>query len=294
MREKLKINKILFGIIMFLFIFVGFTNNVKALSTTSNLIRTPISNMFYERTRTDYYFSYQYSAYDIGGKVAYCIEPGIDITETTYHGSDNLVSISGLSADTIRKVLLYAYYGYQNPNYSHNTMLYRVATQTLIWEAVDTYKFTYHTERYGYGSYVDISREKNEIQRLVDNHYVRPSFNGQTIRAQVGEEVTLTDTNGVLSNYEVHGDNIANVVIDGNKLTFRTTTIGDVSLNFVKKQYTNEVALVHYNSISQKMITRGAVDPVYSKVNIDSYGGQVEFTKNDFDNKNTTPMGEAT
>lgn len=277
MNKKKIIATLLFSIISL----ISFSNNVDAYQVVGNLNRNPMPNMFYERTRANYYFSYQFSEYSIDSKVAYCIEPGVDITESTYYATDNLTSGSGYTAETMRKVLLYAYYGYEYPG--HNTNLYRVATQTMIWEETDTFKFRYFTERYGYGSYIDISKEKNEIQRLVDNHYVRPSFNGQTITANVGETITLTDNNNVLSNYEVIGNNITDVTINGNQLSFKTETVGEVSIEFQKKQYISNVALVHYNNNTQKMVTSGALDPVYSKLTILSLGGTVEFVKHDKD-----------
>ena len=290
MLRKIKRSKFLIAFLFGIIGFIAFSSNANALTTTGTLIRTKIPNIYYERTRTDYYFSYQFSNYAIGDKIAYCIEPAVDITESTYHGTSDLTSGSGYSAETMRKVLLYAYYGYEYEG--HNTELYRVATQTLIWEEVNTFKFTYHTERYGYGDYIDISSYKNEILRLVNNHYLRPSFNGQTITAQVGETITLTDTNNVLSNYDVYGDNIANIVINGNKLTFTTTTIGEVNLRFVKKQYTSEVALVYYNSNSQKMVTSGTVDPVYFSVKVNSLGGIVDLQKLDSKTLLAIPRGD--
>lgn len=268
----------------------SFTNNTKALTTVGNFKLTLEPNVFYERTRTNYYDSYQFTNYTINDKVSYCIEPGIDITESIYYGTSDLTGASGYSAETMRKVLLYAYYGYEYPG--HNTPLYRVASQTMIWEEVNTFRFKYSTERYGYGTHIDISKERNEIQRLIDNHYKKPSFNGQTITANVGDTVTLTDTNNVLSNYEVIGNNITDVTINGNQLSFKTKTVGELSIEFQKKQYTNTVALVHYNNDTQKMVTSGALDPVYSKLNIKSLGGKVEFTK--YDKDSITAQGQAT
>lgn len=48
-----------------------------------------------------------------------------------------------------------------------------------------------------------LSNEKAQIEDLIAHHYDRPSFNGGVFKAQVGENITLTDTNNVLSNYSV-------------------------------------------------------------------------------------------
>lgn len=103
----------------------------------------------------------------------------------------------------------------------------------------------FSSKRWAQGTIYDISVQRNEIERLVRNHYVRPSFNGTTINAKVGEEVILTDTNNVLSNYYVSASNGAEVRIDGNKLIVKTTKVGKVTLQFKKRLYTDREYLVY-------------------------------------------------
>lgn len=265
--------------------------SVYAYDSSSELVKEAISDIYYERTKEDYYFSINYYTYDLNGETAYCIEPGVAITEETYYGASDL-SVSNLDADTLRTIFLYAYYGYSYGD--HTSIDYRVAAQTLIWEAVSDYTFTYHTERYGYGTLLDYSDEMAEIVELANNHYIKPSFNDKTIVVQVGEEVTMVDTNNVLEDYEVYGDNIANVVINGNELSFTATSTGNITLNFVKKSDTDVIQLINYNDVTQKMITRSAVDPVYSSLNVTVEAGQVEFYKLDYETNSSTTSGEAT
>ncbi len=265
--------------------------NVLAYETTSSFSRTTVPNVYYERTKPNYYFSYRYNGYNLNGQTAYCIEPAIDITETTYFGTSDL-SISGLSSETLRKVFLYAYYGYEYGN--HTSVNYRIATQTLIWEEVSDFNFTYNTMQYGAGTPLSYEKEMNDILTLVNSHYDKPSFNADTINVQIGEAVTLTDTNNVLSKFEVFGENIANVTINGNELSFTATETGNVTLSFKKKTDTDLIQLVHFNNDTQKMITRSAIDPVFFTLNLVVEAGQVEFNKLDKDTDSSIPSGEAT
>ena len=235
------------------------------------------------------YASWKLQNYYVDGNVAFCIEPGIPegnpIREATWEET-------GLSNNVKQRVLLLAYYGYQYNG--HQTQAYRAATQALIWETIlDNTRVTYSTERYGGGTPYNVDAEKNVINSLVAQHYTKPSFNGTTVTAQVGTSVTLTDTNNVLSNYEVYASNNANISINENQLTITPTEIGDVTLQFVKKQIYSRSYLIYVGDGVQNMISGGNVDPVYFSVNLKALGGKVEINKVDSDTMTTTPQGEA-
>ena len=235
------------------------------------------------------YASWKLQNYYVDGNVAFCIEPGIPegnpIREATWEET-------GLSNNVKQRVLLLAYYGYQYNG--HQTQAYRAATQALIWETIlDNTRVTYSTERYGGGTPYNVDAEKNVINFLVAQHYTKPSFNGTTVTAQVGTSVTLTDTNNVLNNYEVYASNNANISINGNQLTITPTEIGDVTLQFVKKQIYSRSYLIYVGDGVQNMISGGNVDPVYFSVNLKALGGKVEINKVDSDTMTTTPQGEA-
>ena len=72
---------------------------------------------------------------------------GIPLKETSY------------SSDIIEYINDIIYYGYDYPG--HQTERYYIATQALIWEQTSPYKIEFYTERYGYGEYIDVSKEKS-------------------------------------------------------------------------------------------------------------------------------------
>lgn len=133
-------------------------------------------------------------------KVAYCIEPntpeGIQYNQGTWEQT-------GLPKDIKERILLTRYYGYTYLR--HQTLQYRAATQGLIWDTIvgGGAHITFWTERWANGSQFNVDAEQNEINNLIAHHYDRPSFNGGVFTVQVGETITLTDTNGVLGNCNV-------------------------------------------------------------------------------------------
>lgn len=276
-----------------LFMFVGaFVTMVCGLQNVfASTLNYDFSGYWYERSDNGTnYSSWKLENYYVDGNVAFCIEPGIPEGNPMQQGS---WEDTGLSNNIKQRVLLLAYYGYQYNG--HQTQGYRAATQALIWETIlgGNTRVTFNTERYGAGTPYNVDAERNVINSLVAQHYTKPSFNGTTVTAQVGTSVTLTDTNNVLSNYEVFTSNNANVSINGNQLTITPTEIGNVTLQFVKKQIYSRSYLIYVGDGIQNMISGGNVDPVYFSVNLKALGGKVEINKVDSATMTTTPQGEA-
>ena len=244
---------------------------------------------YYERSDNgNNYSSWKLQNYTVDGNVAFCIEPGVP--EGTNEYIQGSWENTGLPNSIKQRVLLLSYYGYQYSG--HQTQEYRAATQALIWETIlgGNTKVTYSTARYGQGTPYDVSYQKSVIENLVAHHYDRPSFNGTTVTTQVGTPITLTDTNNVLSNYEVYASNGADVSINGNKLTITPKQVGEITLQFSKKQIYSRSYLIYYANNYQNMISGGNVDPVLFSVKVNSLGGKVEFVKYDNDTNTNQPV----
>lgn len=287
----MKIKKILMGVFALTLSVVGLVVGTHTVNAESTTLKMTDSGWWWQRIQPDdgNYHSWHLTWYEFNGRIAYCIQPGIPEGDTYQTGNLDSYNISNEQKE---RIMLIAYYGYDYTG--HQTTEYRAATQALLWETINADQTVFSSRRWAQGTIYDISTQRNEIERLVRNHYVRPSFNGTTINAKVGEEVILTDTNNVLSNYYVSASNGAEVRIDGNKLIVKTTKVGKVTLQFKKRLYTDREYLVYYSSGKQTMMSSGVVDPALSVVNIESLGGKVEFTKYDRDNNSTIPSGEAT
>jgi len=281
---KLNMKKIIFSIALLLGAIVG-VQNVSAATLNYDW-----TGYFYERydQNGNNYSSWRLENYYVDGEVAYCIEPGIP--EGTTYAQGNW-SNTGLSDSIRERVSLVAYYGYTYPN--HQTLKYRAAAQGMIWATIlgnnTTVNFT--TERYGAGTVLDVSAEKNEIERLIASHYTKPSFNAQSYTLQVGQSLTLTDTNNVLSNFDVSVSG-ASYSISGNTLTITPTTDGTITLTMTKKMPYQDNFKIFYGDGIQNMIVSGRTDPVIARIQVKSYYGSVEINKSD--NETTTAQGQAT
>ena len=192
------------------------------------------------------------------GNIAYCIEPGVSLSSgqsmNKYDENyfNNITANGVISGDEIRlfigRILQYGYRGtistsWRSQNESAaNSIAHAYATQLLIWETVVGERDTNfnHKAASGYSNVKDVINAKhplrskimsyyNSMVSSVQKHTVVPSFCTKSSgSAKVNElewngskyVATLTDSNGVLSNYAFKAS-ISGVTFStsGNKLT---------------------------------------------------------------------------
>ena len=211
------------------------------------------------------YFSSNQKKYIIDGDIVYCVEPGMNIMTNDYNINYDLFN-SSIDSEVIEKMKLIGYYGYDY--IGHKSDYYFLATQELIWELLNNDVY-FTTGINGSGSVIDIEKEKNEIMDLVNKHYVKPSFDGVSFEGIYQESIVLTDSNNVLSNYEVVSSN-NDVLIDGNKLVIKFTNLGSDKVVLRKKKYDNRVSLF-YNADGSQDFMFFRVDDILSVINVESY-----------------------
>lgn len=259
----------------------------------STLVQTKQDGVYWTRRGGDKkYSSYAYYTYDMDGKTVYCIQPGVPVDTFNYTGAVGWIN-SPYSDETNRKIYLYGYYGYEYPG--HKTLRYRLAAQALIWEETGGQIVEYWTEQYGYGDYINVDAEKNEILSLMSKHYLKPSFDTNNVTAVIGQEISFTDTNGVLSNFKVLDSSDYSATISGNTLKVIPKVTGNITIKLEKKYYTSDptTIFVGTDADSQRMGLFGYSDPVKANINMTVVGGKIEITKVDNDCNCTTPQGQA-
>jgi len=196
------------------------------------------------------------------GNIAYCIEPGTGqhtgdtLTEKNEDYFNNLGSNGTISGDDIRlnigRILQYGYCGSISTSWkSQNSddadkLSHAIATQLLIWETIvgerdesfnhkspGSYDAILDHIQKGHPLYSRIMAYYNSMSESVQKHTKVPSFCTKSSgSAKVNElkwdgskyVTTLTDSNGVLGNYEFSA-NIDGVTFSksGNKLTVLMT-----------------------------------------------------------------------
>ena len=287
MKNKYKLALMFFVSVFFML--AGYTE-----VSAATLTQTPVDNWYYTRRGGGKpYMSAQWNLYDLDGKTAYCIEPGVNITTSDYEGAIGWIN-SPYSDEVNRKIQLYGYYGYNYPG--HGNLRYRAAAQSLIWEATGGQIIEFWTERYGNGNFINLNAERNEILRLASTHYEVPTFDSDTKDAVIGETTTFTDTKGILSNFDVVKSSDASVSINGNTLSVTPNVVGNITVVLKKKTYTQDptIIFVGKDATSQKMGMFGVDDPVLVRVKLKVVGGSLKINKKDLDTKLSKPQGDAT
>lgn len=287
MKNKYKLALMFFVSVFFML--AGYTE-----VSAATLTQTPVDNWYYTRRGGGKpYMSAQWNLYDLDGKTAYCIEPGVNITTSDYEGAIGWIN-SPYSDEVNRKIQLYGYYGYNYPG--HENLRYRAAAQSLIWEATGGQIIEFWTERYGNGNFINLNAERNEILRLASTHYEVPTFDSDTKDAVIGETTTFTDTKGILSNFDVVKSSDASVSINGNTLSVTPNVVGNITIVLKKKTYTQDptIIFVGKDATSQKMGMFGVDDPVLVRVKLNVVGGSLKINKKDLDTKLSKPQGDAT
>lgn len=210
------------------------------------------------------------------GKTAYCIEPGIMADKASYYSSSNNISDTNLGNIDTKKLSLIGYFGYGYKN--HNTKEYYMATQELIWRFMGVENVWWTDQKEGGNTY-DLTLYKNEIMNLVNNYEVAPNFSFKK-KYMVGDQVTLNDSNSVLSEYEVLSGNAS---INGNSITIN---VEDINNNFTLKRKENGMHPIYYYKSGYQTI--GSFEFAYSFEKTYSYNGEygkIVVDKLDYDTK---------
>lgn len=229
------------------------------------------------------------------GSFVYCIEPGTPVSDgAVYPGQDFDQSYVGqMTQEQWRRITLLAYYGYGYGN--HTDIHWYTVTQYLIWQTVPHGYDIYFTDSLNGNRITKYTDEINELNRLVEEHNIRPNITSDTIDMVIGDTVELTDSNNVLNKFEVVDTDNVSASISGNTLSITANDVGDGSVTISKrdKNYSHP-AIIYYHPTSQDLMMRGAYDPIDVNLKIEIVGGKVSVKKVDADTGLGIAQGDAT
>ncbi|MFN6670854.1 VaFE repeat-containing surface-anchored protein [Enterococcus gallinarum] len=153
------------------------------------------------------------SIFDVDGKIAFCVEPGVKGASGTF--TESALSTYIKDANVRKKIALISYYGYTNSK--DKSLNRRVATQFLIHEQLGS-------NFYGTNPILNYEAFKKEVLGLVNNATKKASFNNQTKTIKVGETIKVPDTNNVLKNAaKINVPKGITAKIQGNQLVITAT-----------------------------------------------------------------------
>lgn len=223
----------------------------------------------------------------------YCIDFGVTVSAgleaTSYNLQEYYSKVLGEAEakELVKKITLYAKLGYGNEG--KKTEKYYLATQQLIWETIndtgfyqsDYYK-TRANEKFNITNLgwttdkknrIDISKEIKEVKAAVNNYYLIPSLcsSQHNLEIELGKDAVYTDTNKVLSQYEVSCSEGLECVKTENQLkVLATKEAGHRTITFTKKTSGTQ-NLIYRAKEEQGIITNtGILEPVTCSFGIDS------------------------
>lgn len=246
---------------------------------------------------------YKYRMY-VDGSNAFCIQPGVPLKTGDTLKESSSATWDALSASQKKAVGLALLYGYQGnrANLSGSDDENWLATQTLVWEFVtgcrnptgsfaqtDTTVYALH-----FGSNYPNSGAAavyDQIVSLLEEHNTVPSFlNGGTRELEYRDgkyTLTLTDTNGVLPDYDISvSDRNVSVSKSGNTLTVSSAEAfsGTVKITATRNNIptvSESAKLIAYGDDSLQDLVTGVenADPVTASLNVETPTGSVALKK---------------
>ena len=272
MKKKLKLILLLMGIF-----FIGI-KGVKAESV--NITQQFVDNVWSFHYRNGSVWTFGNLPYNYAnGKLVYCIQPDARITTSSYNVYSDF-TMSGYSNDVKRQMELISYYGYKYPG--HDSLKYYMATQELMWLFSNDESIKWTTGNTDDTPMIDVSYEKNEIQRLINNHNVKPSFAEITYHVDVDQGLTIEDKNRSLDRYNIVSVDKLEYSIEGNKIKIKTPNIGDYNFKLTPKQNYNGTTYIYdnFSTRTQTLASFGKPDLKEYKFMVRVYPrGDIEINK---------------
>lgn len=237
-------------IFLVLFMFIIGISSGYAANITEDKIGNVYANQTYKGEELSASFGYMYA----DGGVAYCIDPGIPLKIGEYNQTYDF-RYKGINTKNKEKLELIAYYGYQYPG--HSTEKYYYATQALIWETIGSTNVSFTTERNRNGKEIVITKEKKEIQELINKFLLLPSFAGAKIHAFIGETITFEDSNNNFFNFNYSSNNQNTYNFDNDKFNIKINEAGEGKVNIFNEINNNKSSIIYYSEGYQSLVTLG-------------------------------------
>lgn len=284
------IHKLIFSLILILGFFTITEVHAENYSASNFVSGDYIPDMYIKKLKAN--GSGQYKQGRIINKIddnsfVYCLQPFADIdnSQTYQVTTSDYATILNMSKEQWNRVSLLAYYGYQYQNHTDSKWYY--ITQVLIWRTVDPSANIFFTNTLN-GTRNDnlFSNEISEIENLIANHLVKPSFHGSNINTSLGESISLVDSNNVLQNYKVVSTDNVNARIVDNVLYIDSIGTGNSNVFLQKTDIKYDIPpIVYYSPYSQDVMSVGYFDPVSSNINIQVEGVRAKLIKIDSETK---------
>lgn len=273
-----------------IFLFLGITTSVSAGINDTKVKVEYFPDTYANFVIGDLFYWHQVGIPYMNGRVSFCLEPGVWLTEYTYSSYTDF-GIKNISAAKKHEFGLYAHYGYEYPN--HKTKKYYLATQELIWRGLGLKTVYWSTGAEHTGDVINVEKEKQEILKLVASHEKKPSFHNQTFEVKRGQLLTISDKNQVLNRFQILNSGGNKIEKKGNDLMIKATNPLKTK---IEMQYVanNKTSILYVKENSQTLAALGLNDKVKASFSLDTKAFLLSIYKKDLDHLNNVAQGEAT
>lgn len=261
-----------------------FLINIDIKALTKFTLGEKVPNMYIEEyTDTNLHNGAPFILRKDDGSVVYCINPFETINTTDYYKEFNYNdSYFNLTDEQINRINLISYFGYNYEN--HTELKWYGVTQFLIWKTMN-FNDIYFTDKY-YGSRISAyESEINEIETLINNYNLLPSFNNNSYEFTSNKSYEIIDSNNVLDNYKIYYTNIDSYIKD-NILYINTKEDGIYNIKFIKTSPISDSYLLYKLENAQSLIYPGKINELKFEINIEVNSGIIKINKKDSENIN--------
>jgi len=253
--------------IKYLLVIIGFIGGILGIK----MVNAGINDSKMEKNRMEGIYAvtkingvdriFYLNMYTLSGRIAYCIEIGVDMDTDIYNSTYDF-SISNLSSSQINYIKNISYFGYGYAG--HSDYRYYMAAQELIWEYLSGVSIEWTNELSVDGTRIDIETYKNSILRYINAYNKGVNLRGYTKdrKINIGSDLVLTDFNNNLKYYEIVSSEHIDSKIVGNLIdfSFDDDYVGMDSVFLRRKRIYNYDSLLYYQGVSQKLISNGNID----------------------------------
>lgn len=266
---------------------------VSASTTTDSFKGTFISTYSFVDTK-GHYGNFEHFTRVSDGKTTYCIEPGVSLSSGVYNGyydlsMSELASKVSLTEEQLKKVSLYAYFGYGYNGHSGNDWI--VATQALIWnETGRTFQFTsrYNPDdpyKYVIDTPSEIKSHMEEIQKLVRDYLSMESF-PSSVKIPYRGSYNF----GNLGGFSITNCENCTYQMKQNEIAVTPNSKSSGSVSFKKETNAWDMPFIVYaSSKGQNVLVPGNLPALNANVRFEIVSGKLRLKKYDQDNKTCKP-----
>lgn len=283
-------------ILLFLTIsFIYLLGTVSVNASSDNFYEAEyIDNIYmvrYDRTtQTKYYQKARVYKRTSDGKLAYCLQPftKFNPNNNTY---ETVGSYPDINTETLKRIndIVGFGYGYKN----HTDLKWYAITQLMIWQAVEPNNDFYFTDTLNGNRINPYDAEIAEINNLIKESQILPSFSNQTFYGIVNKPINITDSNNTFINYRIIPVDNLSVEKTNNSLTVNGKKKGCYEMPYVRYFCSDGPVLFYYNPNSQHLATVGSPNNIESKVTFCFKELNLKIKKIDKDTGTIESTGEA-